>query len=57
MSTWTRAWKGNGSTVNTEAMHELGRTSVGAMSTWTRAWKGNGSTVNTEAMHELGRTR
>ncbi|KAJ0568080.1 hypothetical protein HanIR_Chr06g0292051 [Helianthus annuus] len=26
MSTWTRAWKGNGSTVNTEAMHELGRT-------------------------------
>ncbi|KAJ0497482.1 hypothetical protein HanPI659440_Chr13g0489971 [Helianthus annuus] len=26
MSTWTRAWKSNGSKVNTEAMHELGRT-------------------------------
>ncbi|KAJ0600182.1 hypothetical protein HanIR_Chr03g0113661 [Helianthus annuus] len=26
MSTWTQAWKSNGSNVNTEAMHELGRT-------------------------------
>ncbi|XP_035841198.1 uncharacterized protein LOC118488140 [Helianthus annuus] len=26
ISTWTRAWKGNGSKVNTEAMNELGHT-------------------------------
>ncbi|KAF5783743.1 hypothetical protein HanXRQr2_Chr11g0511411 [Helianthus annuus] len=42
MSTWTRAWKGNGSKVNTEAMHELGHTRFIRISSTTneekRAW-------------------